>query len=227
VIHPGIDLSTWPRRAPVEPTGRFRLLFVGGDAQRKGLDTLIDAITADTVGPTELDVVTSTRDLPPPLAARIHGMSHVRLHDGLTPGSEELHELYRTADAFVLPTRLDLSSLASIEAMATGVPVVASDVGGLPDIVIGEVTGLVVSPGDVAGLAEAIERLRTDAALRARLVESARAHVEAHFDSRKNGLALVAAVKSLMLGVAPNAQPAEPAASAYREAAPIADSNCA
>jgi glycosyltransferase involved in cell wall biosynthesis len=226
VIHPGIDLAGWPRRAPVEPGARFKLLFVGGDASRKGLDTVLDAIADGGVGPTELDVVTSTRQLPPALARRLDGTKHVRVHDGLTPGSDELLDLYRGADAFVLPTRLDLSSLASIEAMATGVPVIASDVGGIPDIVIDEVTGLVVKPGDSTALATSIERLRTDAALRDRLVETARAHVESHFDSRKSGAALIAAVKAVVDG-STAAQPAEPAvvASPAPAAVPITESN--
>ena len=195
VIHPGIDLELWPRRPEATPGERFRLLFVGGDAERKGLDTVLDALTGGAVGPWELDVVTSVGRLGANLSLRIANTANVRLHDGLLPGSPELLRLYREADAFVLPTRLDLSSLASIEAMATGIPVVASDVGGLPDIIVDEVTGLVVQPGDAGALAVAIERLRIDPDLRRRLVEAARAHVERHFDSRSNGAALIDAVK--------------------------------
>jgi glycosyltransferase involved in cell wall biosynthesis len=198
VIHPGIDLTAWPRRADVEPGERFRILFVGGDAERKGLDTVLDALTSGEVGPWELDVVTSVARLSPSLHRRLTATSHVRLHDGLTPGSDALRRLYQESDAFVLPTKLDLSSLASIEAMATGIPVVASDVGGLPDIIIDEVTGLVVSVGDSGGVAKAIERLRTDAELRQRLADAARAHVERRFDSSRNGAALIDAVKQLL-----------------------------
>jgi glycosyltransferase involved in cell wall biosynthesis len=195
VIHPGIDLEFWPRRAQVSPGERFRLLFVGADAARKGLDTVLDAVSGGDVGPWELDVVTSVGQLSHELRARLADIAGVRLHDGLSPGSQELRRLYNEADAFVLPTRLDLSSLASIEAMATGIPVVASDVGGLPDIIIDEVTGLVVRPGDWRALASAIERLRTDGELRRQLVEAARVHIEQHFDSRKNGAALIDAVR--------------------------------
>ena len=198
VIHPGIDITSWPRRAEVVPGDRFRLLFVGGDAARKGLDTVLDAVSSGVVGPWELDVVTSVPQLPPDLHRRLTAMAHVRLHDGLSAGSLELRHLFNLADAFVLPTRLDLSSFASIEAMATGVPVITSDVGGLPDIVIDDVTGIAVSPDDARAVAVAIERLRTDAPLRKRMTDAARGHVEQHFDSSKNGVALIAAVRAVV-----------------------------
>lgn len=194
VIHPGIDVENWPQRPPTAAHDPFRLLFVGGDGPRKGLDTVLDALAMEGVGPCELDAVTSQREMSAELRDQLAAATAVRVHDGLTSGSPGLRRLYADADAFVLPTRLDLSSLASLEAMATGIPVIATDVGGLSDIVIDGVTGLVVPPDDPVALAAAIERVRTDVALRDRLVDKARAHVEQHFDSRTNGRALVAAV---------------------------------
>lgn len=68
-----------------------------------------------------------------------------------------------------------------VEAMACGTPVVASDLSGIPELVEHEQTGLLVAPGDVEGLASAIERLLDDPELRARLRAAASARVEREF----------------------------------------------
>ena len=198
VIHPGVDLEKWPQRTPPPAHERFRLLFVGGDPVRKGLDTVLDAYDRGLRDACELDVVTSLAALPDGWRRRIDELPHVRVHDGLTPGAPELQRLYREADAFVLPTTLDMSSIASVEAMAMGIPVIVPDVGGVPDILIDGKTGLVVRPGEAPALQAAVERLRTDQALREALVLAARQHVETHFDLRKNGPALLASVKALV-----------------------------
>ena len=85
----------------------------------------------------------------------------------MPPGSPELVAEYRLADAFVLPSRHEPFGIAVLEAWTAGVPVAASDVGGLgrllsryPD------AALPFAPGDAEGLDAALERLETDAAWR-------------------------------------------------------------
>ena len=70
------------------------------------------------------------------------------------------------ADIVCMPSRWESAGYAALEAMDAGRPVVATDVDGLRDIVEPEVTGLIVEPEDVRGLASALHRLATDAALR-------------------------------------------------------------
>jgi glycosyltransferase involved in cell wall biosynthesis len=100
---------------------------------------------------------------------------------------EELSASFAWCDAFVLPAVADAKGdveglgVVLIEALAHGRPVIASRSGGIPDIVLDEVTGLLVPPGDEAALAAAIERLRSDPALARRLAFAGRAHVEASF----------------------------------------------
>jgi len=79
-----------------------------------------------------------------------------------------LHAFYERADVFVHATRYEGSSLVTLEAMAHALPVVATNVGGIPDKVSAQ-TGRLVEPGDVAGLASALLELARDAALRERL----------------------------------------------------------
>jgi len=91
--------------------------------------------------------------------------------------------LYRAADFAVVPSHWESFGLSAAEAMASGLAVVASAVGGLTDYVVDEATGLLVPAQEPAALAEAIGRLIGDAALRARLGTSARETV-LQFDER-------------------------------------------
>ena len=83
-------------------------------------------------------------------------------------------------DVLVLPSAYEEMGSVLTEAMAAGVPVVASDVGGIPEVVRHGETGLLVPPGDVEALAAALDRLVGDPVLRARLAASARARARAY-----------------------------------------------
>ena len=85
---------------------------------------------------------------------------------------EALSEAYASADVFVFPSQLETFGLAATEAMASGLPVVASRVGGIPDVVQEGMTGYTFVPGDVAALVEAV---RCVAARRDELPEMGRA----------------------------------------------------
>lgn len=91
-----------------------------------------------------------------------------------------LHALYERADVFVHATRYEGSSLVTLEAMAHGLPVVATRAGGIPDKV-DAASGRLVEPGDVQGLAAAIAELAADAGLREGLGAAGRARVVADF----------------------------------------------
>ena len=94
----------------------------------------------------------------------------------------DVRELLATADVFVLSTRSEGLPLSILEAMAAAVPVVASNVGGVAELVVEGETGMLVPPGDPAALGEAIERLLADQSLARRLGEAARTRVAEHFD---------------------------------------------
>lgn len=84
-------------------------------------------------------------------------------------------------DVFVLSSLWESLPIGVLEAMAVGVPVVATDTGGVPEAVLDGETGLLVSPADPDALAAAIARLVADAALRERLGAAGRAHCAARF----------------------------------------------
>jgi len=85
------------------------------------------------------------------------------------------------ASIFVLPSYAEGMPIALLEAMSWGLAVIATPVGGIPQLIRHEVDGLLVAPGDIAGVAAAVERLLSDPALRDRLGAAARATVAAHF----------------------------------------------
>jgi 2-deoxystreptamine N-acetyl-D-glucosaminyltransferase/2-deoxystreptamine glucosyltransferase len=77
-------------------------------------------------------------------------------------------------DLLVLPSQYEEMGSVLVEAMVAGLPVVATDVGGIPEVVRHGETGLLVPPGDVAALAAALDRVVADPVLRARLADGAR-----------------------------------------------------
>jgi glycosyltransferase involved in cell wall biosynthesis len=179
VLHVGIDLDLWPY-VPREarPVGRPRILFVGADYVRKGGDLLVDVYRQRFARAAELHLVTkrAPRDLPP----------GVFVYDHLAPNDPLLRRLYADADVFVLPTRSDTSSFAIMEAMASGVPVVASRVGGIADIVREGESGFTVPPEDASLLADRIEVLLQSSDRRRRMGAQGRAVVERDLNSAVN-----------------------------------------
>jgi glycosyltransferase involved in cell wall biosynthesis len=94
-----------------------------------------------------------------------------------------LHALYARADVFVHATRYEGSSLVTLEAMAHGLPVVATRAGGIPDKVVDGETGRLVDPGDVAALSNAVADLLADPARARAMGERGRARLFERFSS--------------------------------------------
>jgi glycosyltransferase involved in cell wall biosynthesis len=100
---------------------------------------------------------------------------------GVYTQAEEKSAFMKSLDVFVLPSLTEGTPNCIIEAMACGIPVISTNVGGIPDVVNSK-TGILVSPGDTEALAEAMCRLAADAALRARMGRAAREQYEKLFN---------------------------------------------
>src|SRR5205807_9503285 len=94
----------------------------------------------------------------------------------------DVPELLAAADVFVLSSRSEGLPVSVLEAMAAELPVVATAVGGLPELVVEGETGFLVPPGDARALGAALGRLLADAELCRRLGEAGRRRVEAGFE---------------------------------------------
>ncbi|MES2460803.1 MAG: glycosyltransferase family 4 protein [Armatimonadota bacterium] len=193
-ISPGVDTRLFHPDPSIKPKdGTVRALFVGGDFARKGGDLLLRWASERTnTRSVELHLV--TRDTLPGDAENLPG---VFVHRGLTNNSPQLVRLYQQCDLFVLPTRADCYSLVALEAMACGLPVVVSNLGGIPDIVVEGETGFLTAPDDYAVLSTRLASLVEDATLRQRMGEAARARACTHFDCFTGIRTILAAMKSV------------------------------
>ena len=193
VLPPGVDVDSWRpgRRASDGPaTDRLpRLLFVGGDFERKGGDVLLTAYREQLRGKVEIDLVTRT--------TLDHADPALRLHTGLRPNDTRLRDLYQQADIFVLPTQADCFSMAGMEALASGLPVVTCPVGGVAELFQHGRQGYFVPPGDPRPLAEVLQVLVADAAKRRTMAIEARALAVERYDARKNTARLLAMLESV------------------------------
>jgi glycosyltransferase involved in cell wall biosynthesis len=158
-----------------------RVLFVGRLVPYKGVDVLLEAMssvqaTALIVGDGPLRATLESAAARFGISARVKFLGHVE--------DEEVVAHMHACDLFVLPsvTRAETFGVVQLEAMACGRPVVSTNLPtGVPWVNRHEETGLVVEPGDAPALAQALNRLVEDAALRARLGARARQRVEETF----------------------------------------------
>lgn len=190
-----VELSPYGTTLPDAPSGTklprhaedpFRILFVGRHIERKGIEHLIDAMAFLEGDRFTLDIV-GHGDRTEVLKARALATGDVRIRfPGKLP-SEDLARAYAEANVFVLPAVVDSKGdteglgVVLIEAAEMGLPLVGSDVGGIPDVVVDNETGLLVPPADPQALADALRRLADDPVLARHLVEGARARTRELF----------------------------------------------
>jgi phosphatidylinositol alpha-1,6-mannosyltransferase len=149
----------------------------------KGIDTVIRALPAVAARvPAVQWVVAGDGDDRPRLEAlaREAGVAG-RAHFLGRVSEAVLAECYRRADVFVMPSQAEGFGIVFLEAMQQGVPVVAADSGGTPEVVADGETGLLVPYGDHAALADRLVRLLEDAPLRAAMGEAGRRRVTENF----------------------------------------------
>ena len=190
-VYNGIDLQQFPYASPERRPPR--IAAVGRLVEKKGFADLVAACAllrdrglayrCDIVGTGPLELALRA------LMQRCGLEDRVQLL-GLRPRSEVVAHI-RDAAVLAAPCVIgsdgDRDGLPTVllEAMALGTPCVSTDVTGIPELLQGDESGLVVPQHDPAALAAALERLLTDPALRVRLATCARRRVEAEFDIRR------------------------------------------
>ena len=185
VIHCGVDPEEFEFQKKAPGTGR--IVFTGRLSRMKGVHVLLDSLqllrekipTASLVlvgdGPDRADVESRIRD---------QGLQDcVTVTGYLAP--EEVREELQKADVFALPSFAEAIPVALMEAMASGVPVVSCQVGGIGELIEDGVNGLLCPAGDTVVLARQLERILESEGLRDRLRAEARRTVESEFNIRR------------------------------------------
>jgi glycosyltransferase involved in cell wall biosynthesis len=180
VVSNGVDLEVYAPGAADEalraryalPAGRPLILSVGRLSPEKRADALIEAVAAQDAADTVLALAGSGPD-----EARLRGLAAARgVADrvrflGFIPASD-LPGLYRLADVFAIASEAELQSLVTMEAMASGLPVVAVNAGALSELVHAGENGFLARPGRAADVAGSLDLLCRDRELRARMSKS-------------------------------------------------------
>jgi len=187
---PDEDVSTRPQQNSASPV----ILFVGRLSPEKGLHTLIEAfarvaekhpgavlrlVGPDAVAPREYIVDLALDDAHLQALAAFYAQDYPETLRASVPETlanrvefigpvphQDIGLHYRAAHILINPSFSESFGRSLIEGMSEGLPVIATRVGGMPEIVIDRQTGYLVEPGDVAALAEAMDRLLADPALR-------------------------------------------------------------
>ncbi|MEM8863817.1 MAG: glycosyltransferase family 4 protein [Chloroflexota bacterium] len=197
VIPPGVNLDEWQLddldAKRINQNRPVNLLFVGGALKRKGGYDLIEAFSAaqeelpkDSVA---LHLVTKEnlqKNIP-----------RITVYNDMRPNSPELKDLYRKADIFCLPTYGDCLPMVLSEAAATALPVISTNVAAIPEIVQSEKSGLLIKPGDVQALKEAIVALVKKPNLRLEMGNHALGQTKNQYDAKANAKQLFNLLKRI------------------------------
>lgn len=184
VVHNGIDIQAFEKHLIHFSTqdktkirtkhfkansDNFVILTVAALHPRKGLDTLIKSFTkTGEAFPKAKLIITGEGPQRPTLEKLIKKLS-LDNKVVLTGQQENIPYLMKSADMFVLPSDKEAFGLVLLEAMTTGLPIIASNVGGIPDIIKNNKNGILVNPGNADELSEKMIKLITNKALREKL----------------------------------------------------------
>ena len=194
VIHSGVDCDrfrppTAQERADARAArgisdGEILVSAVGALEQRKGQRYLIEAIGALAASIKVKCFIVGQGSVHKVLQgeiAVIRSLERIKLLGRV----DDVRELLWASDIFAMPSLKEGLGVAALEAMASNLPVIASDVGGLREVVEDERTGIIVPPGNSKQIASAIQRLAESEALRAQIGAAARARAVENYSMEK------------------------------------------
>jgi glycosyltransferase involved in cell wall biosynthesis len=196
LIHNG---APSPPAAPARLAGAApRLLMLGELGPRKGTAEVVAALATPEVRVRRWTAVIAGNGPVEEFRGRVAGLGlSDRVHLPGWQSSERVRALLQAADILLLPSRQEGLPMAILEAMATGVAVVSTPVGAIPDAIIDGETGLLVPPGDTFALASAVLILLGDPELRRRLAANARERFEAMFTIARTADAVASLYREL------------------------------
>lgn len=187
---PGVNLHYWQPNALNQGTRYqpFRILFVGGDFRRKGGELLLDWYRTQDPADCELHVVTREQ---------VETRPGLFLYHKMQPNSPELLRLYQQSNLFVLPSLGECFGIATVEAMAAGLPVIASNIGGTADIIEPGRNGYIIPANSVTDLGQAITAIMGDTAVQHTMSMQSRQLAEERFDLEVNARRTLSYLKQI------------------------------
>jgi glycosyltransferase involved in cell wall biosynthesis len=180
VVHAAVDLDEWPRLPRDNDAPGLRVLTVARLTAQKGVAVLLAAL-ADLPDDVTLTIVGDgeRRSFLEAEARRLKVADRVRFAGAV--GHDEIRDFYAAADVFCLASLDEGIPVSLMEAMASGLPVVATRVGGIAELIDNGVNGLVVPAGRADLLADALGKLRDDRTRRDEFADRGRQVVASHF----------------------------------------------
>lgn len=171
IIPNGVDIGAYSASDLMNRQGPFRILCVGRLIERKGQKFLIEALKRLQDGGAKVllnlvgtgDSLSSYKEL-----ARSLGVEQLVQFHGYVP-HDEIASCYAAADVFVLPSYNEGMSVASLEAMAAGLPIIATRTGGMDELIDDGVNGYLINWGDIESLTALLLRLIKDRSLTHRM----------------------------------------------------------
>jgi len=193
VIHNGVNVPAGPApdkaelaafRARYAEPGQPIILYVGRIVAEKGVQVLVDAapdVVRDMGGARFVVAGTGSYADEARRRAEEHGIADSFIFTGYVP-DQERDRLYQVADVAVFPSLYEPFGIVALEAMAYGCPVVASDTGGLAEVIRAHETGILTRPGDAGSLAWGLLHTLQHPAWAAERARNARIEVERHYN---------------------------------------------
>jgi colanic acid/amylovoran biosynthesis glycosyltransferase len=186
VVHCGVDLAEYARVRTRPSATELRVLCVGRLVPEKGQILLVEAVgrMRDQGVAVTLTLVGQgpTRPVIEALITRLDLSANIQLVGAMSP--EEVTTLYSQHDAFCLPSFAEGIPIVLMEAMASGLPVVTTQIAGIPELVAHDDSGLLVPPGDVDALVDALIYLAQSEERRRELGNAGRQAIRREFDLR-------------------------------------------
>ncbi len=177
VLYNGVDTTRFMPRAPTQTSAHALTIgTVSRLSPEKGIEFFIAAANEFAPGHPETRFVIAGDG---PERASLQARANAAF--SFLGAQENIPAVLETFDIFVMPSLAEGFGIAAVEAMACGLPVIASDVGGLREVVVPDETGLLVPPADAAALGNAFELLGRDENKRAVFGAQGRARVMEHF----------------------------------------------
>ncbi len=176
-ITPGVRIQNFPTPS-FEIRSRPRILFVGNDFIRKGGDDLLAVFNQNFSETAELHLVTNDK---------IEGLGPaVQVHSGVIAYTERWQELYQRSDIFVMVSRAEALGMVFQEAAASGLALIGTAVGGIPEMITPSMNGFLIAPGDRAALKKYLGSLIDNIELRQSMRKASRERALRDFDANAN-----------------------------------------